>query len=163
MMSSGSTSSSEDYDDTDALSTSNARTPPSRDTAFAHEFDDLQDSDDEDFTSSNPAASSTGLTDNKARAALHRRSMQPGESLAARGNSKLKAFFGDENPGVSQAITPPIATNVTPWYLKPRGEESLLFENGQVKGGTLSALIARLTSHEQAGTMSSCACCCTTS
>ncbi|KAG6336873.1 hypothetical protein ID866_2231 [Astraeus odoratus] len=62
---------------------------------------------------------------------------------------KIKAFFGDEAPShylISHS------TETKPWYLRPNYDpaEVLIDPDGTVRGGTILALVERLTAHEYA-------------
>lgn len=63
---------------------------------------------------------------------------------------KIKAFFGDDAPS-HYLIT--LGAEAKPWYLRPiyNPEEVLIDPDGTVRGGTVTALIERLTAHEYAG------------
>ncbi|KIJ14919.1 hypothetical protein PAXINDRAFT_115260 [Paxillus involutus ATCC 200175] len=62
---------------------------------------------------------------------------------------KIKAFFGDDAP--SHYL---ISRNAEakPWYLRPKYDpaEVLIDPDGTIRGGTVSALVERLTAHESA-------------
>ncbi|KAI5989018.1 ras GEF [Pisolithus albus] len=62
---------------------------------------------------------------------------------------KIEAFFGDEAP--AQYLIPPTA-ETKPWYLRPNHDpaEVLIDPDGTVRGGTVAALVERLTAHEYA-------------
>ncbi|KAI6166678.1 ras GEF [Pisolithus thermaeus] len=62
---------------------------------------------------------------------------------------KIKAFFGDEAP--AQYLIP-LTAETKPWYLRPNHDpaEVLIDPDGTVRGGTVSALVERLTAHEYA-------------
>ncbi|KAI6041442.1 ras GEF [Pisolithus marmoratus] len=62
---------------------------------------------------------------------------------------KIKAFFGDEAP--AQYLIP-LTAETKPWYLRPNHDpaEVLIDPDGTVRGGTVAALIERLTAHEYA-------------
>jgi son of sevenless len=65
-------------------------------------------------------------------------------------SAKVKKIFGDDvpTPTVTQK-TPTSATQDTAWFLKHDLEDDLAYDvKGQVKGGTLDALIERLTRHD---------------
>jgi hypothetical protein len=62
--------------------------------------------------------------------------------------SKLRKFFGDEAPPTSLRRSGGPA-GLTPFWLEADYEDELMWNvEGQVKSGTLRALVARLTSHE---------------
>ncbi|PFH53392.1 hypothetical protein AMATHDRAFT_1447 [Amanita thiersii Skay4041] len=60
------------------------------------------------------------------------------------GNSKLAKIFGDE-------YADKVAKDSQPWYLRPNyGPNDILMDpDGAVRGGTLAALVERLTAHDQ--------------
>lgn len=62
---------------------------------------------------------------------------------------KIKAFFGDEAP--PQYLIP-LTAETKPWYLRPTHDpaEVLIDPDGTVRGGTVPALVERLTAHEYA-------------
>ena len=66
-------------------------------------------------------------------------------------SSKVKKIFGDDAPSPpliqkAPSINP---TQDTAWFLKHDLEDDLAYDvKGQVKGGTLDALIERLTRHD---------------
>jgi hypothetical protein len=58
-------------------------------------------------------------------------------------SSKVHKFFGDENAGIRK-------DGIHPWYLKKDVNNDLSYNmEGAVNGGTFSALVEHLTSHEQ--------------
>jgi son of sevenless len=63
----------------------------------------------------------------------------------------VKKIFGDDAPSpppIQKAPTVSTTTN-TAWFLKHNLEDDLAYDvKGQVKGGTLDALIERLTRHD---------------
>ena len=63
-------------------------------------------------------------------------------------SSKVRKIFGDDAP--SPPIIPkPAPTFDEAWFLKHDLEADLVYDaKGQVKGGTLDALIERLTRHD---------------
>ena len=66
-------------------------------------------------------------------------------------NSKVKKIFGDDAPSplLIQKAPPAATTQDTAWFLKHDLEDDLAYDvKGQVKGGTLDALIERLTRHD---------------
>src|SRR5271170_4791696 len=66
-------------------------------------------------------------------------------------NSKVKKIFGDDAPSPPLIQKPPsvATTQDTAWFLKHDLEDDLAYDvKGQVKGGTLDALIERLTRHD---------------
>lgn len=73
---------------------------------------------------------------------LHDKSPQRGD--------KLKKIFGSEAP---RHYIDSLNAEAMPWYLRPNYDpDEILFEpNGDVKAGTASALVQRLTAHEYGG------------
>lgn len=66
-------------------------------------------------------------------------------------SSKVKKIFGDDAPSPPLIQKPPTVaqTQDTAWFLKHDLEDDLAYDvKGQVKGGTLDALIERLTRHD---------------
>ncbi|KAF8552770.1 ras GEF [Imleria badia] len=65
--------------------------------------------------------------------------------------NKIKAFFGDDAP--SHYLNK-LNAGAKPWYLRPRynSDEVLIDPDGTVRGGTVPALVERLTAHEYADT-----------
>jgi son of sevenless-like protein len=66
-------------------------------------------------------------------------------------NSKVKKIFGDDapSPPLIQKAPSVATTTDTAWFLKHDLEDDLAYDvKGQVKGGTLDALIERLTRHD---------------
>lgn len=65
---------------------------------------------------------------------------------AASGFNKLQRLLGDE-------YADKVAADLQPWYLRPDYSPSdiIIEPDGSVRGGTLPALVERLTAHEQAG------------
>lgn len=63
---------------------------------------------------------------------------------------KIIAFFGDDAPS-HYLIS--LSAEKKPWYLRPHydPEEVLIDPDGTVRGGTVPALVERLTAHEYAG------------
>ncbi|KAF8967114.1 ras guanine nucleotide exchange factor domain-containing protein [Flammula alnicola] len=63
------------------------------------------------------------------------------------GGNKLQRLLGDE-------YADKIAADLQPWYLRPNYSPSdiLIEADGSVRGGTVPALVERLTAHEQADT-----------
>lgn len=63
---------------------------------------------------------------------------------------KIQAFFGDDAPSHYLST---LRAEAKPWYLRPRynPEEVLIDPDGTVRGGTVAALVERLTAHEYAG------------
>lgn len=63
---------------------------------------------------------------------------------------KIKAFFGDDAP--SHYLLS-LSAEAKPWYLRPHynPEDVLIDPDGTVRGGTVPALVERLTAHEYAG------------
>lgn len=63
---------------------------------------------------------------------------------------KIKAFFGDDAP--SHYLNS-LSAEAKPWYLRPRynPEQVLIDPDGTVRGGTVPALVERLTAHEFSG------------
>ena len=63
---------------------------------------------------------------------------------------KIKAFFGDDAPS-HYLIS--LGAEAKPWYLRPHynPEEVLIDPDGTVRGGTVPALVERLTAHEYSG------------
>ncbi|KAH0832239.1 ras GEF [Lanmaoa asiatica] len=63
---------------------------------------------------------------------------------------KIRAFFGDDAPS-HYLIS--LSAETKPWYLRPNynPEEVLIDPDGTVRGGTVLALVERLTAHEYAG------------
>ncbi|QRV77634.1 cell division control protein 25 [Ceratobasidium sp. AG-Ba] len=69
-----------------------------------------------------------------------------------RPTNKLKRLLGDEAPAGDQPIIPEPIVDSTPWYLKPTysdPKQILTNTDGGVRGGTLPALVERLTMHDQ--------------
>lgn len=64
--------------------------------------------------------------------------------------NKIKAFFGDDAPSHYLIF---LNAESKPWYLRPQynPEEVLIDPDGTVRGGTVPALVERLTAHEYAG------------
>lgn len=64
---------------------------------------------------------------------------------------KIRAFFGDEAP--SHYLLS-LTADTKPWYLRPNYDpaEVLIDPDGTVRGGTVPALVERLTAHEYSGT-----------
>jgi hypothetical protein len=62
------------------------------------------------------------------------------------GGSKLQRLLGDE-------YAEKVAADLRPWYLRPNysPSEILIEPDNSIKGGTVPALVERLTAHEQAG------------
>ncbi|KAF8630943.1 hypothetical protein AX17_005300 [Amanita inopinata Kibby_2008] len=60
------------------------------------------------------------------------------------GNSKLAKIFGDE-------YADKVAKDSQPWYLRPNHDsnEILIDPDGTIRGGSLAALVERLTAHDQ--------------
>jgi son of sevenless-like protein len=61
--------------------------------------------------------------------------------------SKLRKILGDEAAEIIKGggtVTPAPIVDTTPWYLKPTYNT-----DGGVRGGTLPALVERLTMHDQ--------------
>jgi son of sevenless len=79
-------------------------------------------------------------------------SPRPAQRLQGRDqNSKVKKIFGEDAPSPSLIQKPlSVATTTdTAWFLKHDLEDDLAYDvKGQVKGGTLDALIERLTRHD---------------
>ncbi|KAI9229311.1 MAG: ras guanine nucleotide exchange factor domain-containing protein [Piptocephalis tieghemiana] len=77
----------------------------------------------------------------------------PGQGKVGGGKDKVLKFFGDDKAlEVAEARNHPdfIEDNSPPWFLLPDYEldkDLVLDSNGFVKGGTLPALVARLTQH----------------
>jgi len=66
-------------------------------------------------------------------------------------SSKVKKIFGDDAPSPTLMVKAPVAqpTQDTAWFLKHEMEDELAYDvKGQVKGGSLDALIERLTRHD---------------
>ena len=66
-------------------------------------------------------------------------------------NSKVKKIFGDDAPSPPLIQKAPSVATIqdTAWFLKHDLEDDLAYDvKGQVKGGTLDALIERLTRHD---------------
>ncbi|KAH9480568.1 Cell division control protein 25 [Psilocybe cubensis] len=63
------------------------------------------------------------------------------------GTNKLKKLLGDE-------YADKVAADLQPWYLRPNYSPSdiIIEADGSVRGGTVPALVERLTAHEQADT-----------
>ena len=63
---------------------------------------------------------------------------------------KIRAFFGDDAPS-HYLIS--LTAEAKPWYLRPHynPDEVLIDPDGTVRGGTVPALVERLTAHEYAG------------
>ena len=66
------------------------------------------------------------------------------------GSNKLQRLLGDD---VYDTYVNKVNTDLQPWYLRPNYSPSdiIIEPDGSVRGGTLPALIERLTAHEQAG------------
>ncbi|KAG6372794.1 ras GEF [Boletus reticuloceps] len=64
---------------------------------------------------------------------------------------KIRAFFGDDAP---THYLNSLSAGAKPWYLRPNynPEEVLIDPDGTVRGGTVPALVERLTAHEYADT-----------
>lgn len=67
-----------------------------------------------------------------------------------RGEAKIKKFFGDDAPPtMSTDRGPSPATDKNPWFLQSDfTDEIAVGADGTVRGGTLRALVARLTPHD---------------
>jgi son of sevenless len=66
-------------------------------------------------------------------------------------SAKVKRIFGDDAPSPPLIQKPPAVTTppATAWFLKHDLEDEIAYDvKGQVKGGTLDALIERLTRHD---------------
>jgi son of sevenless-like protein len=65
-------------------------------------------------------------------------------------SNKLQRLLGDD---VYDTYVNKVATDLQPWYLRPNYSPSdiIIEPDGSVRGGSLPALIERLTAHEQAG------------
>jgi len=73
------------------------------------------------------------------------------KSQARDPSSKVKKIFGDDAPSPPIIQKPPSInqTQNTAWFLKHDLEDDLAYDvKNQVKGGTLDALIERLTRHD---------------
>lgn len=68
---------------------------------------------------------------------------------------KIRAFFGDDAPS-HYLIS--LSAEAKPWYLRPHynPDEVLIDPDGTVRGGTVPALVERLTAHEYAGKSTMC-------
>jgi len=62
------------------------------------------------------------------------------------GANKLTRILGDE-------YADKVAADLQPWYLRPNYSPSdiIIEGDGSVRGGTVAALVERLTAHEQVG------------
>lgn len=62
------------------------------------------------------------------------------------GSSKLEKILGDE-------YADKVAADLKPWYLRPTysQQEILIEPDNSVRGGTVPALVERLTAHDQGG------------
>lgn len=71
---------------------------------------------------------------------------------ATKSEIKLKQFFGNEGLPKAYAFTPSAPERRredTPWYLKNDHEDELVYDSrGALKGGTVAALLERLTRHD---------------
>lgn len=80
----------------------------------------------------------------------------------ANGGSKLHKFFGDEyTKTVSTEPAPKtVPANLQPWYLRPNysPSEIIIDPDGSVRGGTVPALVERLTAHEHGGNVMTATC-----
>lgn len=67
-------------------------------------------------------------------------------------SNKLQRLLGND---VYDNYVNNCATDLQPWYLRPNYPPSdiIIEPDGSVRGGTLPALIERLTAHEQAGNL----------
>ncbi|KZT73839.1 ras GEF [Daedalea quercina L-15889] len=67
------------------------------------------------------------------------------------GASKIKKFFGDDAPS---HIIEKINADSKPWYLRPNYDQSeiMMEPDGSVRAGAPTALVERLTAHEQGDT-----------
>ena len=74
----------------------------------------------------------------------------PSKPSRPSGSKKLQRLLGDD---VYDNYVNTVATDLQPWYLRPNYSPSdiIIEPDGSVRGGTLSALVERLTAHEQAG------------
>jgi son of sevenless-like protein len=65
---------------------------------------------------------------------------------------KLEKVLG---PGVPRHYINTAEADAKPWYLRPNYDpnEIVIEPDGTVKGGTLTALVERLTAHEHGGTV----------
>jgi son of sevenless-like protein len=63
---------------------------------------------------------------------------------------KLRDILGDEAP---QHYLDTVNADLKPWYLRPNYSQTeiLIDPDGTVKGGTVPALVERLTAHEHGG------------
>lgn len=68
------------------------------------------------------------------------------QALRNAGPNKLHRMLGDE-------YADKIAADLLPWYLRPNYNpaEIIIERDGAIRGGTVPALIERLTAHDQAG------------
>jgi hypothetical protein len=68
-------------------------------------------------------------------------------------SNKLLQILGPGAPSAPPEIPPPPEEKEKPWYLGPDSppEELIIDSDKTVKGGTLKALVERLTSHDIAG------------
>ena len=64
--------------------------------------------------------------------------------------SKLEKILGAE---YADKVAADVAADLQPWYLRTtyNSQEILIDNDGSVRGGTVTALVERLTAHEQAG------------
>jgi len=64
--------------------------------------------------------------------------------------SKLEKILGAE---YADKVAADVAADLQPWYLRTtyNSQEILVDNDGSVRGGTLAALVERLTSHEHTG------------
>ncbi|KAK9472304.1 ras guanine nucleotide exchange factor domain-containing protein [Dipodascopsis tothii] len=73
--------------------------------------------------------------------------LSPGGAPNSRREQKIKKFFGDDVPGSFALLTK--EREETPWFLGIEHEDEISYDSeGKVKGGTLVALIERLTRHD---------------
>ena len=73
-----------------------------------------------------------------------------GKSPARRGANKLVKLLGSEAP---THYLESLNADKKPWYLRPNYDQStiLIDPDGQVRAGTPTALVERLTAHELGG------------
>lgn len=64
--------------------------------------------------------------------------------------SKLEKILGAE---YADKVAADVAADLQPWYLRTayNSQEILVDNDGSIRGGTVAALVERLTAHEQAG------------
>jgi son of sevenless len=68
-------------------------------------------------------------------------------AATAGGKNKILQILGDAPSHIIDKLN----AETKPWYLRPSYDEILIDPDGKVRGGTLPALVERLTAHEHTG------------